>query len=125
MTFSWIPLNIVILAVSTMSGQARFPSCSNNYLLLTVAREPTAPGGFSSHSEFYGSHEAQGMVGLNHVNAPVHRLLVFLDPLVLAEGVGEHANTQRVAARDQFSRENLPVGVHGIRLQVPRKGLQG
>ncbi len=53
-------------------------------------------------AKFDGPHDAQGMVGLDQVNTPVHRLLIFCDLLVLAEGVGKDLNAQRVAAGDEF-----------------------
>ena len=57
------------------------------------------------------------MVSLNQVNAPFHRLLIILNFLVRAEGVGENENSVRVTSGDEFLRQNFPGGVHGIGLQ--------
>ena len=56
------------------------------------------------------------MIGLNQVDAPIHRFLISLDRLVRTGCVGENQDAMRMAAVDEFLRENFPGGIDSIRL---------
>lgn len=57
------------------------------------------------------------MVGLDEVEAPVDGLEVVGNFFVIAEGVGEDADAEGVAAVDEVFREDFPAGVDGVGME--------
>src|SRR5215467_822021 len=67
-------------------------------------------------TELNRSKDSQGMIGLNQVDPPVHRLEKIINSFVLAYGIGEDFDSHFVATVDDLLGKNIPLSVEGIRL---------